>query len=180
MRLIKATRAFMAVIALGAGAMGCTAHDIVTINYEQIGACNGFNDGQTATTAGANAAYVVFRVSSVDNKDTNARDFDFDPNQLFVNSQAPRAYTRTTLRLAQLNPFYATARHVAAQTSESINGAVIAVVSTTAADGASEANNHAYTLLYEGVANGQGMIMQKKDPGRSAWPQISDCQEITY
>ena len=44
-------------------------------NYEQIGACNGFNDGQTATTAGANAAYLVFRVSSVDNKDTNARDF---------------------------------------------------------------------------------------------------------
>ena len=81
-------------------------------NYEQIGACNGFNDGQTATTAGANAAHLVFRVSSVDNKDTNARDFEFDPNRLFVNLQVPRAYTRTTLRLAQLNPFYATARHV--------------------------------------------------------------------
>ena len=37
---------------------------------------------------------------------------EFEPNRLFVNLQVPRAYTRTTLRLAQLNPFYATARHV--------------------------------------------------------------------
>jgi hypothetical protein len=156
------------------------AHDVVTINYEQIGACNGFSTGSGATSAGPNAAYVVFRVSTIENTDTAPLTFEFDPNKLFVNSTTPRAYTSTQLNLAQLNPFYATSRTVAAGATEALNGAVIAVVSTVAANGASEANNTSFSLLYEGGSGSQGTTLIKANPDQTSWPQIEDCTQITY
>jgi len=160
-------------------AAGCTGHDEVTINYEQIGACNGFNNGSGATSAGPKAAYVVFRISTIANTDTQARTFDFDPNRLFINVQ-PRAYTSTQLNLAQLNPFYATSRTVAAGATEALNGAVIAVVPTVAENGASEANNTNYFLLYDGVSGTQGIVLVKANPQQTSWPQIEDCTRISY
>lgn len=156
-----------------------TAHDVVTIRYEQIGACNGFSAGSGATSAGPNAAYVVFRVSTIENKDSAARTFEFDPNKLFVNV-TPRAYTSTQLNLAQLNPFYATSRTVSPGAIETLNGAVIAIVETVAVNGASEANNTSYFLLYDGGSGGQGVTLIKANPDQTSWPQIEDCTLITY
>lgn len=168
------------VMALPLLAAACDApHDVVTIRYEQIGACNGFSAGSGATSAGPKAAYAVFRVSTIENTDTAPRTFEFNPNKLFVNVN-PRAYTSTQLNLAQLNPFYATSRTVAAGTTEALNGAVIAVVETVDQNGASEANNTSYFLLYDGGSGGQGVTLIKANPEQTSWPQIEDCTQITY
>jgi hypothetical protein len=156
------------------------SNDIVTINYEQIGACNGFNSASGLTSAGPKAAFVVFRVSSIENKGSAARDFTFDPNLLFINGSSPRAYASTRLNLAQINPFAAKSRFVAKGTTETLNGAVIAVASTAAVDGASEANNTSYFLAYETPSGGQGVVLVKKDPSRTSWPSTPDCTNIIY
>lgn len=159
---------------------GTPTNNIVTINYEQVGACNGFNSASGLTTAGPKAAYVIFRVSSIENKGSTAQDFTFDPNRLFINGSSPRAFASTHLNLAQINPFVATSRFVAKGTTETLNGAVIAVASTVASDGASEANNTSYFLDYDTPPGGQGVALAKKDPGRTSWPSTPDCTNIIY
>src|SRR6476620_10883967 len=95
--------------------------ELVTIHYTQLGACNGFNNGSGITSAGPKAAYVAFKLSTIENKDSAARDFTFEPNRVFVNV-TPRAFTSTNLNLAQFNPFYATSRFVPKGTTSTING----------------------------------------------------------
>ena len=159
---------------------GTPSNNIVTINYEQVGACNGFNSASGFTSAGPKAAYVIFRVSSIENKGSAAVDFTFDPNRLFINGSSPRAFASTHLNLAQINPFAATSRFVAKGTTETLNGAVIAVASTAANDGASEANNTSYFLVYDTPSGGQGVALAKKDPSRTSWPSTPDCTNIIY
>ena len=152
-------------------------HDLVTIRYKQLGACNGFGNGTGATSAGPKAAYVAFRISTIENKDSAPRDFNFDPNRVYVNV-TPRAFTSTQLNLAQFNPFYATARLVAKGTTETLNGAVIGVVSTGAVDGASEANQTNYFLLYDTPAGGQGVVMARDNSSQTSYPSTPDCTNI--
>jgi hypothetical protein len=159
---------------------GTPSQNIVTINYEQVGACNGFNNGSGVTSAGPKAAYVIFRISSINNKESAAQDFNFDPNRLFVNGTSPRAFASTHLNLAQLNPFAVTSRFVAKGTTETLNGAAIAVVPTAANDGASEASKTSYMLAYETPSGGQGVVLSKKDPSRTSWPLTPDCTNIIY
>jgi hypothetical protein len=157
---------------------GC-AHDAVTIHYEQIGACNGIATGPGATSAGPNAAYAILRINSIDNKESSARDFNFDPNLLFVNL-TPRAYTSAHLNLVQLNPFYAVSATIKAGNSLSMNGAVVAVVQTSATDGASEASKTSYFLSYDSPSATQPIILDKVNSSQTTWPYIPDCSLITY
>jgi hypothetical protein len=169
------------VLAAGLMATGCNnpSNDLVTIHYKQLGSCNGFNNGSGATSAGPKAAYATFRLSTIDNKDTAARDFNFDPNRIYID-QSPRAFTSTQLNLSQFNPFYAKASLVPLGTTTTVNGAVIAVVSTSAADGASEANKTAYTLLYDTPAGSQGVILVKDNSTQTTWPATPDCTNIIF
>jgi hypothetical protein len=169
------------VLAAALMATGCNnpTNDLVTIHYKQLGSCNGFNNGSGVTSAGPNRAYATFRISTVANKDSSARDFNFDPNRIYIN-ESPRAFTSTHLNLSQLNPFYATARFVSKGTTETINGAVIAVVSTAAADGASEANKTSYLPLYDTPAGGQGVVLVKDNSTQTTWPSTPDCTNIIF
>jgi hypothetical protein len=174
---------FSLVLGFGVALSNCNgtpSQNIVTINYEQVGACNGFNNGSGVTSVGPKAAYVIFRISSIDNKGSAAQDFNFDPNRLFVSGTSPQAFASTTLNLAKINPFAVKSRFVAKGTTETLNGAAIAVVSTAANDGASEANNSSYTLAYEIPSGGQGVVLVKKDPSRTSWPSTPDCTSINY
>jgi len=159
---------------------GC-AHDLVKIHYEQVGACNGFNNGGGATSAGPKAAYAVFRIKTIENNDTSPKDFNFDPNLIYVESTTPRAFTNSHLNLAQINPFYATTKFVAKGTTQPANvGAVIAVVQTQAADGASEANATQYTLAYETPSGGPSVVLVKDNPDQKNFPNTPDCTLISY
>jgi len=93
---------------------------------------------------------------------------------------SPRAFASTSLTLASINPFAAKPRFVAKGTTETLNGSVVATVSTAAADGASEANNSSYFLLYDTPAGGQGVVLVKKDPNRTSWPSTPDCTNIIF
>lgn len=156
-------------------------HDTVTIHYEQIGACNGFNNGGGATSAGPNAAYAIFRITTIENTDASAKDFNFDPDRIYINGTSPRAFTSTHLNLSQINPFYATAKLVLKGTTAPANvGAVIAIVSTSAADGASEAKNISYFLSYDTPSGGQAVNFIKANPNQSSWPSTPDCTSIIY
>src|ERR1051326_4676335 len=70
--LISVVLAACLMASCGAG----QSHDLVTIRYEQVGACNGFDNGGGITSAGPNAAYVAFRISSIVNTESGARDFN--------------------------------------------------------------------------------------------------------
>lgn len=177
--LSRAALLLVACLVIGGCGPNAVPNEIVTIHYKQLGACNGFGNGTTATSAGPKAAYAAFRLSTISNKDTAARDFNFDPNRIFVDV-SPRAFTNTQLNLAQFNPFYAKARFVAKGTVETINGAVIAIVSTTAADGASEANKTAYLLLYDVPAGGQGVVMAKDNTSQTTFPSTPDCTTLAF
>ena len=155
-------------------------NDVVTINYEQVGACNGFENGSGVTSAGPRAAFVIFRISNIVNNASAARNFDFDPNLLFINGSSPREFASTTLNLAKLNPFAVQARFVAKGTTETLNGAAVVTASTVAVDGASEANKSSYMLAYETPAGGQGVALAKKDPARTSWPSTPDCTDVIY
>ena len=168
------------VLAAGLMAAGCNpSNELVTIHYKQLGSCNGFNNGGGATSAGPNRAYATFRVANIENKDSAARDFNFDPNRIYID-QSSRAFTSTQLNLSQFNPFYAKARFVPKGTATAINGAVIGVVSTSAADGASEANKTSYTLFYDTPAGGQGVALVNDNPTQTTWPSTPDCTTIAF
>ncbi len=160
---------------------GCNnpTNDLVTIHYKQLGSCNGFNNGGGVTSAGPNRAYATFRISTVENNGSSARDFNFDPNRIYID-QSPRAFTSTHLNLSQFNPFYAVARLVSKGSTETINGAVIAVVSTSTADGASEANKTSYQLLYDTPTGGQGVVLVKDNSSQTTWPATPDCTTIIF
>ena len=65
---------------------GCgNTNGTATINYTQVGACNGWKDGGILHSAGPNQAYVVFKVQSIDNTQGKVN-FSFDPSKMAVNT----------------------------------------------------------------------------------------------
>jgi hypothetical protein len=182
----QATRALLFVVAALASLFlaACPptpASDVVTIDYEQLGACNGFNNGFGVTTAGPQAAFVVLKVYTIRNKENGARDFNFDPEKLYVISSSPRAYVNNSSGvMAHLNPFLAQSRFVAKGTTQTINGSLIVVVQTGDSDGAREANNSSFTLGYDTPVGGQGVLMEKREPTRTTWPYTPDCTSIRF
>lgn len=175
---------------------GCTSSaattisDTASITYRQVGACNGYVAGQgangggpigetDATHAGANSAYVIFRIDTIDNTQSSL-DFAFDPARLengpdHVDTNLSFAQD---LQLAALSP--TTITH---GTSDTKSGFLVMVVQTSTADGASEANRTKYALNYDNLSGGQhgpGVVFLKQNSDQSTWPNASDCHAITY
>jgi hypothetical protein len=175
---------------------GCTstpataASDTASITYRQVGACNGYvaaqgdnaggPTGETdATHAGTNSAYVIFRIDTIDNTQSTL-DFAFDPARLengpdHVDTNLSFAQD---LQLAALSP--TTITH---GTSDTKSGFVVMVVQTSAADGASEANQTKYALNYDNLSGGQhgpGVVFLKQNSDQSTWTNTADCHAITY
>jgi hypothetical protein len=178
-RFLGASLLSFASLLLATSCNNTAPDEVVTIHYAQVGACNGFSNGTNAASAGPHAAYVIFRITSVANQASAARDFNFDPNKLYIR-QTSNVFANTQLMLASINPFAVKARFVAKATTETMNGAAIAIVSTTAADGESEAHNTSYFLNYDTPAGGQGVVLARADPTRTSWPDTADCTLVKY
>ena len=81
--------------------------DVVTITYDQVGACNGYEQTSgpggsgphQAVSAGPNAAFVAFRIVTLDNS-KSSKDFNFDPGRLFINL-SDRHFMDSNLSLAR-------------------------------------------------------------------------------
>jgi hypothetical protein len=72
----------------------------------------------------------------------------------------------------------ATATTIPAAKSMGNNGTTVAVVPTSAVDGASEANNTSYLLLYDTPAGDPGVTLVKKNVSQTSWPQTPNCLDI--
>jgi hypothetical protein len=160
--------------------LGCAGVP-VTITYHQTGACNGYVDGSGGHDIGPKAAYVFFGIEEIDNS-LGSTSFAFDPGNLFVQQASQRfldsslsvyagifgpfAIQASTLTPGQDLPFAPVAQ-----------GAL--VVTTTASDGASEANQTPYFLHYNRQPSDPQINLVKSDASRTSWPSTPDCLAIT-
>lgn len=152
----------------------------MTIRYHQTGACNGFVDGFGGHFSGPKAAYVFFGFEEIDNS-LGATSFNFDPNNLFVQQTSQRFLDSSLSVYAGIfGPFA-----VQAQTftpGQDLSFSPVAqgatVVTTTASDGASEANKTAYFLQYKRQPSDPQINLVKSDAGRTTWPNTPDCRTI--
>lgn len=144
------------------------------ITYHQVGACNGGRTQFGEYNAGPNQAYVIFAIENIDNtQNTNA--FPYDPKNIFW-TQNPKSAFDSNLEIYRykLGPFATVPVTVNAGRSIGFNpnGYGALVVQTTAADGASEANNTSYFLGYQNV------LMNKSNSNRTSWPYTPNCADI--
>jgi hypothetical protein len=166
---------FLLVVGLAAGGCNPTA----TLSYKQLGACDDFSPG--LLQAGANKAYVFFRMDSIDNS-ANATTANFNP----FNLEVPTLVTASGEgKIDQtLSNEWAQALQgpptgpitVPPQTFQSINGWGVMLVSTSTSDGAVEANATSYFL----TDAASGILPSKEDPTRTSWPYTRDCGSINF
>lgn len=158
----------------------------VTITFDQLGACNGYSQTdpphgapQQAVFAGGQAAFVAFRIVLVDNSGSG-RDFNFDPERLYVTGSSPPEHVSTSLSLAQDHGQLKTIATTIPAGKTSGGGIAVVRVSTSAVDGASEANNTSYLLSYETTAADPIVLLAKRNLSQTSWPQTPNCRAIDF
>ena len=148
--------------------------DIAVVHYTQVGACNGWDTGGSVYNAGPYAAYVIFKVVSVDNTGSKV-DFAFDPDRLHLRGAS--AHVDTSLHLP-LGPFQAVPMTVPRGVLRGSNGYAGAVFSTSTSNGAVEANKTSYLLDYERASADPGVLSTKDNYQQTEWPFTENCTDI--
>jgi hypothetical protein len=170
-------------IAIGciSGFDGCIKNGTATITYHQVGSCNGWNDGTTLWSAGPNAAYVVFKVHTIDNTQGTV-DFNFDPAKMTVfNGGSPRPHIDPGLSLAKfMGVFALVPTTVSKGTLLGLDGFAVAIVQTTNPNGAVEANQTTYSLSYDTGAADPGILYATDQTWVPLPKPTEDCTTITY
>ena len=155
--------------------MGCGVSPI-TIYYDQYGACVDFTTGNGAATSYPYGAYVEFDVSEINNPSTQT--FNFDPNKLYV-QQNTQHFADSTLIFYRVffGPFGAVPGTFGPATDAlfQIPEELVVVVSTSAADGAVEANSTAYSLYYAGQPTDPPVTMVKTNASWTNWTVNENC-----
>ncbi|MDA9405829.1 hypothetical protein XH80_03335 [Bradyrhizobium sp. CCBAU 45384] len=167
---------------LATGSTSAIPASPVNITYHQTGACNGFaKSGGGIVNAGPNAAFVVFGIEKLDNTGGNAA-FAFDPSKLYV-QQSIQEFVDPNLSIYSevFGPFAAVPTSVAKGQTLKFNPVAQSalVVSTTNADGSTEANQTGYFLKYNGAPTDPTVTLTKSDASRTSWPNTQDCKTIT-
>ncbi len=129
----------------------------VVIEYEEAAVCGLFQEqsGTTPqqTTAAGQGLFVVYKIISIKNTASGAKDFSFDPNKFYVNS-SPRG----TMAGGILSPHQtASARVIPKGTTAPNLGRVIINVPGNAQD-ITSSDNH---LLYES-GTGESVLFDRK------------------
>jgi hypothetical protein len=147
-----------------------------TIQFEQLGACNGYRDGNNIVSAGPNAAFVLFKIITIDNKNGKV-DFGYDPAKIYLSSSSPRSYASGNLGLMQkIGRLGTVATTVPSGSSLAHNGyAVIVVQTATSPDPQLEANASNYVLSYENSPGAPGVLMSKKNSSQTQYQGAQDC-----
>lgn len=164
------------ILALFAGCDNTNPNGTATINYEQLGACNGYKDGNVVVSAGPSAAFVLFKINNIDNRNGKVN-FAYDPTKLFVTDSSSRPNVSTTLSLAQkIGVLGTTATTVSAGTDLPHNGyAVVAVPTGTSPDPQQEANTINYFFGYESGSGDPGVLLGKKNSSQTQYQGAQDC-----
>jgi hypothetical protein len=147
-----------------------------TIHYEQIGACNGTPTPTGAVTAGPGAVYVAFRINRIENTMEHARDFEFHPNNLYINEDPP-AHADTDYATSMGNPFATFGATVAKGTTADINGAVFVIVHNPSTSGGTVGP---YSLLHETAEGTQGAFLVKANSDTASFPYREGCHQLSF
>lgn len=85
MRITSGLLAGIAMLCLA----GCS--NTVTVHYDQAATCFLFDSNPTGsphtTTSSANGLFVIYKIKSIDNTSSGAKDFTFDPSKVYSGSQ---------------------------------------------------------------------------------------------
>ena len=162
------------------GLSSCNPKGTATITFHQVGSCNGWNDGTSLYSAGPNAAYVVFKVHSIDNTQGKVN-FAFDPAKMWVNAGSPKPHMDPNLSLAKfMGVFALVPTNIPQGKTVGLDGFSVAVVQTANANGAVEANQTTYSLGYDTGSSDPGVLFVT-DKTWVPLPQPTlDCTTITY
>jgi hypothetical protein len=144
-----------------------------TLTYRQLGACDDYAPG--FLMAGANKAYVFFRMDSLDNASSTS--VNFDPFQLYVPSVGQIDQMLSFEWAQTLQGPEAASVTVAAGKVQSLIGWGVMLVSTDTTDGAVEANKTAYFLV---DAPGSNILPVSETPNQTSWPYTRDCGSIDF
>ncbi len=160
----------------------CNSEPLANIYYEQIGACNGFTGpngvGQTPPSG---VAVVVFRIKTVKNTSTGAKDFAFDPSKLYTNNpDGTKQFAKGYYTLGWAHPRAVENRTVKAGATEVFNGTVTTEyrAGDSGVNAAEIVKNIAINLLYEPQAGTQGTFMTKDNSSQTSWASTNDCKDI--
>lgn len=149
----------------------------VSLTYSQTGACNGYVSGNSTVSSGPNAAYVIFKIETIDNRQ-GSTDFSFDPKRLYI---AQNGSVDLSLSVARdLSFAKITAASVPKGTIASPSAYGVVVVRTVDVNGAEEANRTNYFLNYATQPSDSGVLLTKTNASQSSWPDTSDCKSISF
>ncbi len=178
---LMSTAALTVTIICVSGFDGCNSNGTATITYHQVGSCNGWNDGTSLWSAGPNAAYVVFKVHSIDNTQGKV-DFNFDPSKMGVyNGGSPTPHMDPGLSLAKYMGVFALVPTTIPKGSQvGLDGFSVAVVQTSNPNGAIEANQTAYSLIYDPSTTNPGVIYSPDQTWVPLAKPTEDCTTIVY
>jgi 6-phosphogluconolactonase (cycloisomerase 2 family) len=166
-----------AILTWGAGLLsGCaTPTPGVTINYRQIGVC----DGTGGVKAGPNAAFVLYQLDTIANQ-SSTTSFAFDPTRFSANgpqaASIPLTFITNTPILGDLG--VSPAKTATAGPGQVLGLPPSAYGLATVAGPASQANGTRYFLIYASTVNDPPVIPVLIDLARTAWPYTSDCAGI--
>lgn len=149
------------------------------VNFTQVGACNGWNDGTTLHSAGPNAAYVVFKVHNIDNSQGKV-DFAFDPSKMYVNTTS-HPHMDSSLSLAHfIGVFQLIPTSIPKGQVVGLDGFSVTIVQTANSNGSVEANQTSYFLGYDTSSTDPGIILTKLNSSQTSWPNTENCLAITF
>ena len=161
------------------GLSGCQS-DSALVTYEQVGACNGFvNPSNVTNAAGPHQAFVVFRIRELSTKNSTIP-LHFDPTVAFANVTG-QPHIDPGLSLSSLfGVLQQPSVTVPANTTQGSNGLAALTVPTSTDDGAVEANQTSYFLVYPKQQGEPVVIMSKLNSSRTSWPYTPGCLQINY
>lgn len=167
MRIVSKIVGCLVVMLLTLAATCPPSQEAVVINYEQIGACNGYREttgpGGSGphhdVRAGGKAAFVVFRIRTIDNP--NATDFAYDPERIHILGTSPQEFVDSDLTLARFVGVRGSAPATVPKGKQGHDGYAVIRASTADVNGAAEAFRTNYLLQYERASADPPIVMTK-------------------
>lgn len=189
LRSYISSRSLIAASCVALSGCGFGSPGTATISYEQVGACNGYG----ATSGRPNQAYVLFKISSVDNSQGNV-DFLFLPTRIFVDQSTEKQKAEwvggwkrqfvsdETKFVRDLGGEQAKVKTFPRQSTTQLASFIVIPVNTVNANGAAEANKTSYKLSYDAEpVPGQtdpALVFNKTNASQTSWPETESCDAI--
>jgi len=150
-----------------------------TINYEQLGACESFREDGELIQPQPSHAFVIFRITSVENMAAGAETVLVHPTRFYVighpDDESDGQYHLGWQAGRPMGPHF-----VEAGTTESVNETILVEVHYPGDPDPVGAAIHEgrMTLAYKTVPDTQGFLLVKQNPAKVTWKKFDGCHRI--